>query len=257
MLVAGRVAGLVSLLTIFITMMLGIRRAHTSLPTIRRIAGLEAIEEAVGRATEMGKPIFCTPGWSDITTSTAAPTFAALDIIYYAARLAARYDTEMIVAIAYPNVYPLTEQVVRQAYVMEGKADRYNPGTVVFTSPEQYAYTAACLGIIQREKVAATILVGHFASEAINFAEASAAVNAISISGTESTYQLPFFTAACDYTMIGEELMAAGAYISEDPMRLGAIRGQDYAKLLAFLWILTGAICSTAGFNWFEAILNF
>ena len=57
------------------------------------------------------------------------------------------------------------------------------------------------------------VLVGHFASEAINFAEASAAVNAISISGTESTYQLPFFTAACDYTMIGEELMAAGAYI--------------------------------------------
>lgn len=255
--IAGRTAGLISLLMIFGTMMLGIRRAKVKLPEIRRIAGLEAIDEAVGRATEMGKPIFCTPGWSDITTSTAAPTFAALDIIHHVARLAARYDTKLVVPIAYPNVFPLAEQVVRQAFTMEGKSESYDPSIVIFTSPEQYAYTAACLGIIQREKVAATILVGHFASEAINFAEAAAAVNAISISGTESTYQLPFFAAACDYTMIGEELMAAGAYISQDPTRLGSINGQDYAKLLAFLWILIGAVLSTTGSNWFKAILNF
>ena len=213
--VSGRVSGLIALLIIFGTMMLGIERAKKQLPTIRKIAGLEAIDEAVGRATEMGKPIFCTPGWSDITTSTAAPTFAALDIIYHVARLAARFDTKIVVAISFPNVFPLAEQVVRQAFMLEGKVDAYEPGMVVFTSAEQYAYAAACLGIIQREKVAATVLVGHFASEAINFAEASAAVGAISIAGTESTTQLPFFTAACDYTMIGEELLAAGAYISQ------------------------------------------
>ncbi|MGI6628144.1 MAG: DUF6754 domain-containing protein [Bacillota bacterium] len=254
--IPGRIPGLISLLVIFGTMMLGIRRAKTQLPEIRRIAGLEAIDEAVGRATEMGKPIFCTPGWSDITTSTAAPTFAALDIIHHVARLAARYDTKMVVPIAYPNVFPLAEQIVRQAFVLEGKIEDYDSGIVIFTSPEQYAYTAACLGIIQREKVAATVLVGHFASEAINFAEASAAVNAISISGTESTYQLPFFTAACDYTMIGEELMAAGAYISQDPTRLGSINGQDYAKLIAFFWILIGSLLSTVGSNWLKTILG-
>ena len=250
--VSGRVSGLIALLIIFGTMMLGINRAKKQLPTIRKIAGLEAIDEAVGRATEMGKPIFCTPGWSDITTSTAAPTFAALDIIHHVARLAARFDTKLVVAIAYPNVFPLAEQVVRQAFVLEGKADVYEPGTVVFTSPEQYAYAAACLGIIQREKVAATILVGHFASEAINFAEASAAVGAISIAGTESTTQLPFFTAACDYTMIGEELLAAGAYISQDPVRLGSINGQDYVKLFSFMWILIGSLVTTIGSMWMK-----
>jgi hypothetical protein len=254
--IEGRLAGFISLLVIFVTMMLGIKRAKSKLPEIRRIPGLEAIDEAVGRATEMGKPIFCTPGWADITTSHAAPTFAALDIIHHVARLAAKYDTRIIVPVAYPNVYPLAEQVVQQAYVMEGKAENYSPDMVVFTSQEQYAYTAACLGIIQREKVAATILVGHFASEAINFAEATAAVNAISIAGTESTYQLPFFTAACDYTMIGEELMAAGAYISKDPTRLGSIAGQDYAKLLAYVWILVGAIATTAGSTVLKDILS-
>ena len=78
--VSGRVSGFMALLIIFGTMMLGIERAKKQLPTIRKIAGLEAIDEAVGRATEMGKPIFCTPGWSDITTSTAAPTLSLIHI---------------------------------------------------------------------------------------------------------------------------------------------------------------------------------
>src|SRR5574341_2246068 len=33
---------------------------------VRRIAGLDAIEEAVGRATEMGKPVLYVPGISDM-----------------------------------------------------------------------------------------------------------------------------------------------------------------------------------------------
>ena len=30
---------------------------------IREIAGLKAVEEAIGRATEMARPILYTPGW--------------------------------------------------------------------------------------------------------------------------------------------------------------------------------------------------
>lgn len=246
MLIQGRIAGLVFLVVTIGTMLYGISRAKSKLPTVRKIAGLEAITEAVGRATEMGKAVFCSPGWADVTSGSAGPTFAALDIIGYVARLTAKYDTRLIVAVAYPNVYPLAEQTVQQAYLMEGKRDRYDPDMVRFTSPEQYAYAAACLGMIQREKVAAAVFVGQFASEAVDFAEAAVAVNAIAIAGTTSTYQLPFFTAACDYTLIGEELLTAGAFISKDAARLGSVNGQDLAKLVAFGVMLLGAILATA-----------
>lgn len=245
--IEGRLSGLVFLVVTVGVMLYGVSRAKLRLPQVRTISGLEAITEAVGRATEMGKAVFCTPGWADVTTGTAGATFAAIDIISHVARLTAEYDTSLIVAVSFPNVYPLAEQTVQQAYLAEGKTEAYNPDMVRFTSPEQYAYAAACLGMIQREKVATAVFVGHFASEAVNFAEAAAAVNAISIAGTTSTYQLPFFAAACDYTLIGEELLAAGAYISQDPARLGSIQGQDYAKLVALVVILLGVIFSTAG----------
>lgn len=249
MFVAGRISSVLALVLILVSIQYGMRRAREKLPGVRRIAGLEAIEEAVGRATEMGKTVFTTPGWADVTGSSAGPTFAALDIIAYLARLTARYDTRLVVAVSYPNVYPLVQQTVQQAYIAEGKPQEFSDEMIRFTSPEQYAYAAACLGMIQRENVAATVFVGQFASEAINFAEAAVAVGAISISGTTSPYQLPFFAAACDYTMIGEELLAAGAYLSRDPARLGSVLGQDLAKLLALVVLVLGVVLKSFGSN--------
>jgi len=256
LLAQGRIAGLIAAIVVIGTMLYGIRRAKTKLPYVRKIAGLEAITEAVGRATEMGKAVFCTPGWADVTTGSAGATFAALDIIGHVARMTAKYDTRLVVAISYPNVYPLAEQMVQQAYLMEGKREHYDPDMVRFTSPEQYAYAAAVLGMIQREKVAAAIFVGAFASEAVDFAEAAVAVDAIAIAGSTSTNQLPYFTAACDYTLIGEELLAAGAYVSQDAARLGSVQGQDYAKMIAFILVLLGSLFATANSTFIADLLK-
>lgn len=256
MLIQGRLAGLVFLIVTIGTMLYGINKAKSKLPYVRKIAGLEAITEAVGRATEMGKAVFCTPGWADVTGGSAGATFAALDIIGHVARMTAKYDTRLIVAVSFPNVYPLAEQTVQQAYLMEGKREKYDPDMVRFTSPEQYAYAAAVLGMVQREKVAACVYVGAFASEAVDFAEAAVAVEAIAIAGSTSTNQLPYFTAACDYTLIGEELLAAGAYVSKDAARLGSVQGQDYAKVVAFVVVLLGALSATAGSTFVSNLLK-
>jgi hypothetical protein len=57
--------------------------------------------------------------------------------------------------------------------------------------------------------------------------------------------QLPFFVAACDYTLIGEELFAASAYLSKDPKLLGSLKGQDVGKFIFLLAIFIGAILLT------------
>jgi len=57
--------------------------------------------------------------------------------------------------------------------------------------------------------------------------------------------QLPFFVAACDYTLIGEEIYAASAYLSREPVLLGSLKGQDWGKALAILAVLAGVILET------------
>jgi hypothetical protein len=70
-------------------------------------------------------------------------------------------------------------------------------------------------------------------------------VGAIQIAGTAEPAQLPFFIAACDYTLIGEEFYAASAYLSGDPDQQGSLKGQDFGKILVAGLLIVGALLAT------------
>lgn len=115
---------------------------------VRKIPAVEAVDEAIGRATEMGRPVFFTPGMHGIGDLN---TLAALSILGDVARKTARYGIPIIVANRYYTVYMATEGIVKQAYAAEGKADMYQPEMVRFIASEQFAFASGVLGIFQRE----------------------------------------------------------------------------------------------------------
>lgn len=244
----GRLFPFVLLVVVCAAILYKIQRAKAGdIPQIRRIAGLDAMEEAIGRATETGRPVFYTPGRGGLLDNYAAQTLAGLEMLGYVAKMTAKYETNLIVGIGEPNVYPLADEIVRQSYIEAGHPDAYTPEMVRFLSPAQFAYAAASLGIMHREKVAATMLIGAFWAESLLLAEGGSQVGAIQIAGTARMYQIPFFIAACDYCLIGEEMFAGGAYLSKDPVKLGTIAGQDIAKLIALISIAVGVIAVSFG----------
>lgn len=247
MFVAGRVAGLVTVVAALSFVLIGLNVARRRPIHLRPIPALMAVEEAVGRATEMGKPIFYSPGYADVAGTTAPPSLAGLNLLGHVGRLAARYNTRLVTTVGHPNTYALATEILRNSYLAEGKAEEFDIGNIYFTSDVQFAYTAASVGLIQREKPATAFLTGYFAAEAIVLAEATAATQSLSISGTTNYFQIPFFMAACDYTMIGEEFLAAGAFISNDPDLIGSIAGQDYVKIAAILALLLGSVLKSFG----------
>ncbi|MEO0131638.1 MAG: DUF6754 domain-containing protein [candidate division WOR-3 bacterium] len=205
---------------------------------IRKIAGLLAVEEAVGRATEMGKPILYVPGLTGIND---VATIAAMNILGEVAKKVALYDSQLIVPNTDPIVYTVAQQIVKEAYTQMGRPDAFKADSVYFVTDSQFAYAAAVDGIMTREKPATNFFMGYFYAEALILAETGAATGAIQIAGTDSVMQLPFFVVACDYTLMGEELYAASAYLSREPLLLGGLVGQDAGKVLivGLLIILT------------------
>jgi hypothetical protein len=222
---------------------------------IRRISGLDAIDEAVGRATEMGRKILYVPG---IISVSEPQTLASLGILGYVAKLTARYGTELEV----PNIDPLTmaaaREIVKEAYLEAGAPEAFREDLVHYITADQFAYAAAVNGIMVRDKPAANFLIGWFAAESLLLSETGQSIGAIQIAGTAQVTQLPFFVAACDYTMLGEELFAASAYLSKDPLILGSIKGQDMMKAAILGVIVLGLILATAGVtgfaDWFAAL---
>jgi len=146
-------------------------------------------------------------------------------------------------------------ETVKQAYLNAGKPDNYSDNMIYYLTQDQFGYTSAVSGLFVREKPAAIFLMGHFFAESLILAETGNSVGAIQIAGTAQPTQLPFFVAACDYTLIGEELFAASAYLSKNPKLLGSLKGQDLGKFLMMVAIVAGSILATFGiFNiakWF------
>lgn len=239
-------------MTVIVWVMIARARGAKKIPAIRKLAGLDAIDEAIGRATEMGRPVHFSPGLGGVTDPE---TFAFFATLGHVAKQAARYDTRLINTHRNQYVYAIADEIIRQAYLEAGRPDAYNPDDVRYLSPYQFAYASGVIGIFQREKIAANLMIGYFYAEALIFAEAGYQAGAIQVAGTTSTAQLPFFVAACDYTLIGEEIYAGSAYLSKDPVLTGSVVGQDIAKIGIFLLILVGTII--ANFNNFGAKSNF
>ncbi|MCK4656663.1 MAG: hypothetical protein KAT85_06505, partial [candidate division Zixibacteria bacterium] len=132
---------------------------------VRPIRGLEAVDEAVGRATEMGKSVLFTPGWGgDIQRPT---TIAALNILRYVATKTAEYRCDLYFPTHDPVIMAAAEEVIHEAYIEQGQADIYNADNVFYTTSSQLGYAAAVDGLITRYKPAAVFLLGTFEGEAL------------------------------------------------------------------------------------------
>ncbi len=209
-------------------------------PEIRRLPAMDAIDEAVGRATELGKPIVYSPGTPERVDD--AQTFASLGILSHVAKQAAKYECELIVTCNGAWLHPLLDEVVRQAYISEGKQDAYRPDSVRFLAENLSAYASGVLGIMNREGAAVNMMIGAWWAQALIIAEGGFHTGAIQIGATAHTHQLAFFVTACDYCLIGEEIYAAGAYISREPVLLGTLLIQDWGKLLMAAVVVLGVL---------------
>jgi len=211
---------------------------------VRKIAGLDAIEDAVGRSTEMGRPILYSFGLSYLNEVW---TIASLSILYRVAQKCAEYSTRLLVPHYDPLVMSAAQETVKQAYAETGRPDLYDERDNSFLTADQFGYAAGVDGIMMREKPGAVFWQGYFYAESLILAETGHSVGAIQIAGTTSVEQIPFFVAACDYTLIGEEMYAAGCYLRPEPQMLGSLKGEDFTKAIILVFLIGGAVLGTLG----------
>ncbi len=212
--------------------------ARTGIPLkVRKIAGLEAVDEAVGRATEMGRSCLFIPGIQDMND---IQTIAGLTVLSRVAKTAAEYDAKIEVPTSRSLVMTTARETVQSAFLAAGRPDAYNEDLIYYVTDEQFGYVAYLSGMMVREKPAACFYMGAFFAESLILAETGNSIGAIQVAGTAMPSQLPFFVAACDYTLIGEEFFAASAYLSGSPEELGSLKGQDVGKAIVAVGIVIG-----------------
>jgi hypothetical protein len=237
---------LVGILLFIVFLVVNIVRARSGGAVyIRPIAALKALDEAIGRATEMGRSVLYLPGLGDMSE---VGTLASITILSRVARKTAEMGCDLDVPGYDPVATTIMEGAARQAYVEAGRGDSFRPGCVHYVSAQQFAYVAAVTGVMLRERPAANVFMGSFYAESLFLAETGNMTGAIQIAGTDQVTQLPFFVCACDYTLLGEELFAASAYLGREPVQLATVAAQDWAKALAAAMVVSSLLASAVGY---------
>ena len=240
----GRLPGLVAvalLAAMFALLVFRARRGGRLY--LRPIAALAAIDDAVGRAAEMGRPVLYAPGLESVTSPV---TLASMGILSRVAERSAQLHARIEVPNYDPLTWPVAQEIVRRAFAKVGRADAFRPDDVSYLTSRSFTYAAAVAGAMVRDRTAANLFIGHFFSEYLILAETGASTGAVQIGGTDSVAQLPFVIATCDETMIGEEVFAAAALVSDDPLSRSTIKAHDWFKVLIIAALAAGAALKIA-----------
>lgn len=248
--IPGKIFSFLVLIVLSILTVYMIEKMQTSSEPVdvRRLAGLDALQEVVGRATETGRPIHYNPGMGSVeSASTGARVLGGMEVLGWLSYQCARYDTRLISTYCAPSTYAIAREVIRNGYVQAGKPENFNEETAQFLSSDQMAFAMGAVAIMQREHIASNVLIGSYGAECLLLAEAGNTLGAIQISGDTNAYQLPFLIVTCDYSLIGEELFAAGAVLSNNRDVYGSLIAQDYGKLAAVVLLIAGSVMATFG----------
>ncbi len=246
----GRTAGIILIFAAIGSVAYAITRAKATGKTfaIKAPAGLGAIEEALGRAAEMGKPVHFAPGGRALVGRDSVQVFAGLTLLRYACSKAADLSVKMFCSLRYPELIPLCQDIMREEYVKAGTEHLFKDDeNVRYHSTAQMAFASGIMGLMHREKVAANFMLGPFTSETLVIAEAGAQAGAIQIGGMAALGNIPFLIATCDYVLIGEELFTAAAIADGNTPQLASIRGQDLLKLVILGFVGLGIVLKLAG----------
>ena len=99
-------------------------------------------------------------------------------------------------------------------------------------------------------------MVGPFQHEAVFVAQSGVEAGALQVAGTARSSQIAYFAAVVDYPLIGEDIYAGAAYLSEVPEQLGTIYGEDPFKLLSAALILLAFISYNLNIPWLLDLLR-
>lgn len=255
----GRVAGLLILVAILVLMEYLRRQALAGkFRSIRKIAAIDAIEQVVGRAAEMGGKVHASIGdiFAQLTQEYATQIFAALSITEYTARLCAKMRVPIIATMMYGETLPLVDETIQQAYKAENRLEDFRKENVRFVAGTQLSYCAGVFEIIQKEKVVGQLLVGPWAYAAVLLGEFGRQAGALQVGGTARIVMIPGFVAVYDYFLIGEELYAGAALVSGDKLKISTVSAQDYSRIASMGLLIVGALLTLTGSQLVQSFLK-
>lgn len=223
-------------------------RARAGRPVrFRSIPAFQSIKDFIGQASEKGQTLHLSMGTAGIGDSAAMETVAGLNVLDYMAERGVLTGSPPLVTVANPTLLPAAQDLLRHHYTEGGFPEAYDPDQVRFIAPDPVVYASGVSEMLERRDLATNIMVGSFGDEFLLIGETGAKLGHPQVAGGTSPVVLPFMYASAENLLMGEEIFAAGAYLSALPAHIGSLKAQDVVRLLFVALVIGGVILRTVG----------
>ena len=224
--------------------------------SIKTISCVEALDEAVGRASEMGTSVWFGTGNAGLDGQYATMNIAALSILGRVAELCGKYGVFLQYMCNIPHMLPISQDLIKEGYTKGGRPELYTDDMSIYVGASQSALVAATQGYLLDQKPSVVMIFGATMYEMLNTLAFGSRIGALMLAGTPRLYYQSATLLAADYQLIGEELYAAGALVSGDPIQVGAVQGEDWSKLVVLFLLIIFAIAVNLGNSLYDFLLS-
>lgn len=210
--------------------------------TRRPLRALDVMRSALARGSETGRAIHISPGAGTIgNRATTAETIVGLLAVERVATEAARNGAPILVSSGDAVSHLALRGSLRQVYQRAGQQQDYNPNSIqLLAHQDPTAYVAGVTTLYGRQRLEASQLLGTFGLEFLLCGEDGAQRGFPQIAGATSTAALPIMILSTPHTLIGEEIFAAEAYLSDNPASDARLRTQDALRTMVIMLIVLG-----------------
>ncbi len=235
--------------------------------TLRPIAAFETLKRLLAHAAEAGQPVHLSLGIAGIGDRATADTTAGLHVLEYLADRAAVSASPAIVTLANPTALPVAQDLLRRAYRRHGYPEEHDPARARLIAPDPllntgaspnpdlyaagqndaFAYAAGTMRLLNQQQLIANVMVGSFGDEFLLLGETGAQRRLNQVGGTSAVPVLPFVFTSVAHPLIGEEIFAGGAYLSNKPAHLSSLAAQDTVRWFVILLLVVGIALKSLG----------
>lgn len=229
------------------------------LPSIRIMPATLAIEDGIGRALEMGKPVHATLGsdGAPLTNQFVSTTIAALALMKHTCKIAAQYGVRTIIHLSSQGEsIPLLEGVVKEAYIEAGRPEAFHRGDMHYYGWLTAAFAPGVYESFARDGVGLLLHAGHIITYEFPVLEAARIHNGITIGGTPRWTASYIFAMACDHMFLGEDLLAAGAQVGKNKMLMSGLASEEIWKFITIGLMILGVVLTAVGFDFVSLLLR-
>lgn len=215
-------------------------------PNLRIADGIHGVDEGIGRATEMGRPVFFHAG---ISAGGTPETTAALSVLSYVVKKCIQQGASLFIGVCMASKLPYVQEVVRTSSIAAGHPEAEKNIRVEYLSDAQFGFASSYNGRMVRENAAANLFFGGMGADTLLYAETGARIGAFQVVGSVDTGNIHWGAIVCDYLILPEELYEAGAILSGDLVEQNIMVSYDILRVVAIVAFLVVGLVVTHVFG--------